>query len=254
VGAWDQNRGGGVEAYRLVVRACRKPCPTLSEDPLDREASYNAQGVIAIKQEAARALSQELLVPESWAELLLEYYSWKPKTAIRAWRADEEACCAAAGLPHNKLYRARQVARDGQNFGLRQPTVVSQDGDEACAICYAVLLFFLWSMRAKMANGHVAHPLHLSFAAVGVVHAGTAAFAQAVHSLRHDRLLVVLAIALGAGAGAIALGYDNARARVPVDDSDDEDDHLRADNAEGALLRKRRGILGFTQDRAGSSA
>ena len=115
---------------------------------------------------------------------------------------------------------------------------------KACAICYAVLLFFLWSLRAKMANDRVAPPLHLSFATVGVVHAGTAAFAQAVHSLRHDRVLVVLGIALGAGAGAIALGYDNARARVPVDDSDDEDEHLRADNAEGALLRKRHGHRG----------
>ncbi len=115
---------------------------------------------------------------------------------------------------------------------------------KACAVCYAVLLFFLWSMRAKMADGHVAYPLHLSLAAVGVVHAGTAAFAQAAHSLRHDRVLVVLDILLGAGAGAIALGHDSARARVPVDDSDDEDDHLRADNAEGALLRKRHGHRG----------
>ena len=151
VGVIDQMAEGTVQAVDLSVELGYKNSASVKEHPLDRAKSYDRSHVAEAMADVAERLGKRLCVPQSWAELLLDAYAWKPATAVRAWEENEAEACRAAGLPHRKLYRAQQVATEGQRFGLRQPTVVnaehnddggdpvapSEDASSFCQICYS---------------------------------------------------------------------------------------------------------------------
>ena len=92
------------------------------EDVLDRVGSTNHSNTITnMMLDVSQRVSDELEIPISWSELLLEEYQWRPATAIAAFNQDPKVACEKSGLPYRKLYRARQLALDGApSFGLRQ--------------------------------------------------------------------------------------------------------------------------------------